>query len=99
MKKLSKLMIALSLVMCMSTQAQANAFGEGIIAGVIGSAVLGGILAPRPMIGYPAYPSYPAAYPAYPVYPQYYTHRPMMIDRDIYIPECGCVRTMRVPAY
>lgn len=92
MKSISKFIITVSLLT--SVSAQANEFGEGLAIGMIGSAILGGILQPRvmvaPSVGYPAAPYYP------PTYSYGYSYRPMYRDTDIFDQYCQCWRTIRV---
>jgi hypothetical protein len=82
----------------------ASAWGEreqGILAGIAGTLLLQNINQPR--YGYAPYQP-PVVYHEQhihhhrPVYPAY-QYRPMYKFVDIYVPECGCYRSVKVPVY
>lgn len=95
-----------AVVLSMAVPYQANAGGnfddsEMLAAGVLGAIIGGQVVRNRQaptVIQAPAQPIY-QAYPEYYETRSYYYesyHRPMYRSVDIWIPECGCYRTVRV---
>ena len=94
MNTIKNLVMAIALVVT----APAYAWGEreqGIVTGVAGTLLIQKLNQNQRVYQHPVYVQPPVYYYPEVVYPEY-TYRPMFKFVDVYIPECGCYRTIKV---
>lgn len=96
MKKIKVITFVICLLFITSNAFAWGALEQGILWGIGGTVVTQQIFRPQPQQVY-VQPVYPQHYQQYyePVSNRF-THRPMYRAVDIWIPECGCYRTVMV---
>jgi hypothetical protein len=96
---MKKIIITICLLFVASNAYAWGALEQGILWGIGGTLVtqqvIRGYQQPQTVYVQPAYPQHPDGYYYTPA-PSRFTHRPMYRAVDIWIPECGCYRTVMV---
>jgi len=102
MKKITFTVYFVICFLFISTQALAwGALEQGILWGIggtlVGQQLIRGAQQPQVVYVQPGYQQYPHVAPQSQYYaPSRFTHRPMYRMVDVWIPECGCYRSVMV---
>lgn len=97
---MKKILMTIAILCITASSAYAwGALEQGILWGIGGTIVGQQIIRQhqQPQVVYvqPGYPQHPQGYYYQPA-PNRFTHRPMYRMVDVWIPECGCYRTIQV---